>query len=104
MSQLSLAEVPEALGTAFAADPANTPREREQENVSLLARMMAAIVAGDFGTLHGCLAPDATLEMAVPHGVPWARRASGADEVAAAVAANFATVRDQRPEPLTVLA
>lgn len=105
MTQVPLAGVPDALGPAFTAgDPESGSRAAEQKNVDLISRMFQAIAAGRFDELRGWMAPDATFELAAPAGFPWVRRAAGADDVTAAVAANFATTRDQHPEPLALVA
>ena len=105
MRQVTLAEAPEELRTAFAeGDPASAGKEREGTNVELLGRLIAAIAAGRFDELRGILAPDVTFEIAAPPRFPWVRRAAGVDETIAAIAANFGTVRDQRPEPLGLVA
>lgn len=105
MTQVSLAQVPESLGTAFVAgDPEIGAKVEERANVEILGQMFHAIAAGRFEELRGFMAPDVTFELAAPAWIPWVRRAAGADEVTGAVAANFATVRDQRPEPLGLTA
>lgn len=105
MRQVTLAEVPDALGTAFAADdPASEAKERERTNVDRLGRIFQAIAAGRFDELRDLLAPDVTFELAGPARLCWVSRAEGADDVAAAIAANFGRVRDQRPEPLSLVA
>lgn len=105
MKQVSLAEVPGELATAFAAgDPASKARVQEGTNVEILGRMVAAIAGGRFDELRAFLAPEVTFELAGPARLPWVRRAAGADDVIAAIAANFGTVRDQRPEPLALVA
>ncbi|HEX8693721.1 MAG TPA: nuclear transport factor 2 family protein [Longimicrobium sp.] len=105
MKQVSLAEAPEELRTAFAeGDPASAGKEHEGTNVELLGRMVAAIAAGRFDELRGFLAPEATFELAMPARFPWVRRAAGAEDVIAAIAANFGQVRDQRSEPLALVA
>ena len=105
MRQVSLAEAPGELGTAFAAgDPAAAERAQERTNVEILGRMIAIIAAGRFDELRPFLAPDVTFEIAAPPRFPWARRAAGADDVLAAIAANFGQVGDQRPQPLALVA
>lgn len=105
MREVTLAEVPEALGPVFeAGDPLAKGRTWERRNLALMGEMVAAIAAGDYDQLRGHLCPDVTLEIAAPPSVPWVRRASGADEVIAAVRHNFRTLRDQRPTPLSIAA
>ena len=49
------------------------------------------------------LAPDVEYEMGAPESIPWCRRARGAGAVAAAIAENFASVREQRTQPLSLV-
>lgn len=105
MKQVSLAQVPEVLGTAFASgDPASAAKERERMNVDILGRIFVLIAAGRFDELRAFMAPDVTFELAGPARLCWVRRAEGADGVVAAIAENFGKVRDQRPEPLALVA
>src|SRR5688572_19079669 len=101
MRQVSLAEVPEELGTGFAAAGARgRATEEERANAESLQRMLRAIASGSYDELRELLAPDVTLEIAAPRRFPWIRRAAGADAVVEAIAHNFSTVRDQMPHPL----
>lgn len=105
MARVSLAEVPESLGAAFAAgDPESGERAGERTHVERLGQMFHAIAGGRYDGLRALLTDDVTFELAAPVGFAWVRRAAGADEVVAAIAANFASVRDQRPEPLVLAA
>jgi uncharacterized protein len=105
MKEMSLAEVPQALGPAFeAGDPLAAGRTRERRHVAIMAEIIAAIAAGSYVDLRGYMTPDVTLEIAAPATIPWVRHAAGADEVIAAVTHNFRTVRDQRPTPLALTA
>jgi ketosteroid isomerase-like protein len=105
MMEVSLDTVPGALGTAFAAgDAATAAKVEEQANIDRLQRMFGVIAAGRFEELPAFLAPDVRLEIVVPHGIPWVCSTAGAEEVAAAVAANFRAVCEQRPEPLALVA
>jgi ketosteroid isomerase-like protein len=105
MRQVSLAEVPEELGTEFAAADAKSPAtEEERANAESLQRMLHAIAGGRFDELRELLAPDVAFELAAPPRFPWTRRAAGQDAVVAAIAHNFSTVRDQMPHPLTMVA
>lgn len=104
MTQVSLAEIPQALGSAFeAGDDDADGKTRERGNVERIGRMVHAISQGRFNEVREQLAPDIIYEMAVPAHVPWRRHARGADEVAATLAENFATVRDQRTQPLSLV-
>lgn len=104
MAQVSLAEVPEVLVPAFTAgDAAADAKAQERENVERIGRMVHLISQGRFDELREHLAPDVEFEMAVPESIPWRRYARGADEVAAAIAENFATVSEQRPQPLSLV-
>jgi ketosteroid isomerase-like protein len=104
MTQVSLAEIPQALESAFVAgDEAAEAKAQEGANVARIGRMVHAIAEGRFDELREQLAPDVTYEMAVPPSVPWRRTATGADEVAAAIAQNFAAVREQRTQPLALV-
>lgn len=104
MTQVSLEEVPQVLGPAFVAgDAAAEGKERERANVERIGRMVHFIAQGRFDALREQLAPDVTYEMVVPAHIPWRRAARGADEVAAAIAENFATVREQRTQPLSLV-
>ena len=105
MKPVSLEKVPDELDAAFVAgDPDSAGKTQEQASVECLGRMVAAIAAGRFEELRGWLDPDVTFEIAGPTGLSWVGRAQGADAVAAAIAANFRTVRDQRTEPLALVA
>jgi ketosteroid isomerase-like protein len=105
MKQVPLAQIPEMLETAFAAaDPANAGKVQERSNVERVAEMIHLIAAGRFDELRELLAPDVTFELAAPARAPWVRRARGVDEVVAAIAKNFGSVRDQLPEPLGLVA
>ena len=105
MKEVSLAEVPGALGPVFeAGDPLAAGRTRERRNVALIGEIVGAIAAGDYEHVRGHLTPDVTMEIAAPSSVPWVRNATGADEVLAAVRHNFGTLRDQRPTPLALTA
>lgn len=104
MTQGTLDQMPEALGTAFAdGDPAHAWRVQESGNVELLGRMMQTIAAGRFDELAGHLADDVTFEMAVPDALGWVCHAYGRDEVARAIETNFGRVREQQPEPLSLV-
>jgi ketosteroid isomerase-like protein len=104
MRQVSLAEVPEEIGTEFAARDAKAPpTDEERVNAEVLQRMLHAIAAGRFGELRELLAPDVTFEMAVPPRFPWIRRAEGAEAVIEAIAHNFSTVCHQMPHPLAMV-
>jgi ketosteroid isomerase-like protein len=104
MTQVSLDEIPQVLGPAFAAgNAAARARERERGNVERLGRMVHCISRGRFDELREQLAPDVTYEMVAPERMPWRRAARGADEVAAAIAENFATLCEQRTEPLSLV-
>jgi ketosteroid isomerase-like protein len=104
MAQMSLAEIPHALGTVFmAGDPAVEGKAQERFNVEQLQRMVQAISQGRFDELRERLAPDVAYEMAAPKRFPWRRTASGAEEVAAAIAENFASVCEQRTQPLSLV-
>jgi ketosteroid isomerase-like protein len=104
MTRGTLDQMPEALGAAFAdGDAAHPWRVQEGANVELLGRMMQAIAAGRFDELHGYLADDVSFEMAVPDALPWICHAHGRDEVAQAIETNFGVVREQRPEPLSLV-
>lgn len=104
MTQGSLQDMPPVLDGAFrTGDAASEAKVQERENVELLGRMVYAISQGRFDELRGYLAEDVTYEAAAPPYVPWVRRASGADEVAAAIEHNFGHVCEQRPEPLSLV-
>ncbi|HYH79558.1 MAG TPA: nuclear transport factor 2 family protein [Longimicrobium sp.] len=105
MTEVSLAEVPGALGPAFeAGDPLAAGRTRERRHLGVMGEIVGAIAAGEYDELRELLCPDVTLEITVPPSVPWVRHAAGVDEVIAAVRHNFATLRDQRPTPLALAA
>jgi ketosteroid isomerase-like protein len=104
MTQVSLGEVARTLGPVYmAGDPAAEGKAQERSNVERLARMVEAISEGRFDELREQLAPDVAYEMAAPKRFPWRRTASGADEVAAAIAENFASVCEQRTQPLSLV-
>lgn len=104
MAGVSLEQVPQALGTAFAeGDPAHVWRVQEAANVEVLGRMVQAIAARQFDELRAHLADDVSYEIAVPASLPFVRQASGLDEVMGALAHNFNAVSEQRTEPLSVV-
>ena len=104
MTQGTLQEMPPVLDQAFQdGDAASEAKAQERGNVELLGRLVYAISQGRFDELREHLAPDVTYEAAAPPHVPWVRRASGPEEVAAAIEANFRHVCEQRPEPLSLV-
>jgi ketosteroid isomerase-like protein len=104
MTQVPLAEIPQVLVPAFAAgDGAAEAKVQERTNVERLGQMVEVISRGRFDELRERLAADVTYEMAAPPHVPWRRRTTGADQVTAAIAENFASVREQRTEPLALV-
>ena len=104
MTQVSLAEIPQTLGPVFmAGDPAADGKAQERSNVERIGRMVYAISQGRWDELREQLAPDVAYEMAAPARFPWRRTASGADEVAAAIQENFASVSEQRTQPLSLV-
>lgn len=104
MTQGTLQEMPPVLDRAFQdGDAASEAKPQERQNVELLGRMVYAISQGRFDELREMLAPDVTYEAAAPAHVPWVRHAAGADDVAAAIQANFGCVCEQRPEPLSLV-
>lgn len=105
MTEMSLAEVPQALGPAFVAShPDAAERVMEHRNLEVMGEIIHAIAAGSYREIAAHLAPDVTMEIAAPLAIPWVRNATGIDEVIAAVTHNFRTVRDQRPTPLALVA
>jgi len=105
MREVTLAEVPDALGPVFeAGDPLAKGRTWERRHLAIMGEIVAAIAAGEYDQLRAHLCPDVTLEIAAPPSVPWVRNAAGVDEVIAAVRHNFRTLRDQRPTPLALAA
>jgi ketosteroid isomerase-like protein len=104
MTQVSLAEIPQVLGPAFAAgDAGAAAKAQEQANVERIGRMVHCIAQGRFDELREQLAPEVTYEMAAPPSVPWRRSAFGVDEVAATIEENFAAVCEQRTQPLSLV-
>lgn len=104
MARVSLEQIPEVLVPAFAAgDAAAGAKTQERANVERIGRMVHAISQGRFDELREHLAPDVEYEMAVPESIPWRRHARGAGEVASAIAENFASVREQRTQPLSLV-
>jgi ketosteroid isomerase-like protein len=104
MEQVSLDRIPEVLIPAFAAgDDVADARVQERENVERIGRMVHLISQGRFGELREHLSPEVEYEMGAPESIPWCRRARGADAVAAAIAGNFASVREQRTQPLSLV-
>lgn len=104
MTQVSLTEIPQTLGPVFTAgDPAAEGKAQERSNVERIARMVHAISQGRWDEVRERLAPDVAYEMAAPARFPWRRTASGADEVAAAIEENFASVGEQRTQPLSLV-
>lgn len=105
MGEMTLAEVPEALGPVFEkGDPLAAGRTQERRYVAIMGQIVGAIAEGNYDELRNHLSPDVTLEIAAPPTIPWVRQATGVDEVVAAVAHNFRTVREQRPTPLALAA
>ncbi|HYR11890.1 MAG TPA: nuclear transport factor 2 family protein [Longimicrobium sp.] len=104
MAQVSLAEIPQVLGPAFAAgDAAAEAKVQEQANVERIGRMVHLIAEGRWDELREQLAPEVTYEMAVPPSIPWRRSAFGAAEVVATIAENFGCVCEQRTQPLSLV-
>ncbi|HEX5726732.1 MAG TPA: nuclear transport factor 2 family protein [Longimicrobiaceae bacterium] len=105
MPQITLKEVPDVLAPAFAeGDPAHDSRRQEQENVRVLEHLFGLIAAGRFEELPDLFTPEITFELAAPPELSWVREAAGPEAVAAAIAANFRSVREQRPELLSLVA
>ena len=105
MTEVPLALVAQGFGAAFmAGDPTSAAKEPERQNVDQLARLVHAISAGRFDEFRALLADDVEYELLGPPGSGWPYRVNGADAVAAAVEANFATVADQMPEMLAMTA
>ena len=104
MKQVTLPHVSEVLGPAFEqGDPEAASKVQERANVELMGRMFHAIAHGRFDEFRHHLAYDVSYEMAVPAHIPWVRHALGPEDVTAAVAANFRTLREQRSEPLALV-
>lgn len=104
MVQVPLREIPRTLGPVFmAGDPGAQGRTQEWGNVERIGRMVQAIAGGRFDELRERLAPDVAYEMAAPPRFPWRSTARGADEVAAAIRENFASVCEQRTQPLSLV-
>ena len=104
MTRVSLSEIPQVLGPAFAAgDAAAEAKAQEQANVERIGRMVRLIAEGRFDELREHLAPEVTYEMAAPSSIPWRRSAFGAAEVAATIEENFGAVREQRTQPLSLV-
>ncbi|HEU0016201.1 MAG TPA: nuclear transport factor 2 family protein [Longimicrobium sp.] len=105
MRQVTLAEVPEVLAPAFAeGDPDHASKPQERRNVDCVSEMFCAIREGRFGDLAAFMTPDVTLEISAPDSIPYEPFARGPEQVAAAVARNFAQATEQRPEPLALVA
>lgn len=95
----------EALQRAFEdEDPRPLVKEHEQAQVESLKRLMDSVGLGDIAQFELCLDPNIEMEIHAPSEFPWIRRARGADAVRAAVTHNFASVEDQVPQVLTVVA
>lgn len=105
MAEVPLIAVGDVLGAAFeAGDPAAATRAGERSNLQYLNELVRAIATKDFGALAARFTPDVTFELHAPPGIPWRRSARGPEAVASAIEANFRSVCDQRPEPLSLVA
>lgn len=105
MPEVPLVAVADVLGACFeAGDPAHAARTKERANLDQLNDLVLAIATKHFAGLAERFTPDVTFELHAPPGIPWRRQAQGAEAVASAIEANFRSVCDQRPNPLSLVA
>jgi uncharacterized protein len=76
----------------------------EAENVRVLREFYRAIERGDLAVVSAYFHDDMHLEITGPPSLPILGRWRGRDEVAAAVASNFAMLKNQRPEIRSLIA
>jgi ketosteroid isomerase-like protein len=76
----------------------------ESENVRVVRELYRAIERGDLAALSDCFHNDMDLEITGPPSLPILGRWRGRDEVATAVASNFAMLENQRPEIRSLIA
>ena len=105
MTEVPLIGVADVLGAAFeAGDAAHATRTKERGNLEHLNDLVRAIATKHFSDLADRFTPDITFELHAPPGIPWRRSARGPEAVASAIEANFRSVCDQRPDPLSLVA
>jgi ketosteroid isomerase-like protein len=73
-------------------------------NLRSVQARIDAISRGDFDAVLADAVPGITFEIFAPPEFPWVRRAQGVENLRAAVAQNFGSVEDQRPEITNVVA
>ena len=92
-------ELSKKLGDAAAQAPA----DRRAAHLRAIQAQIDAISAGDVASVLGQAHHDVELEIFAPLHFPWVTRARGLDEVRRAIAHNFDTVDEQRPEVLNIV-
>jgi uncharacterized protein len=83
---------------------AGVARPIEDSRIESLHRMMRALERGDLDAFQREMHADVEVEIHAPAEFPWRLAARGHDETRALLEHNFATVIDQRPELLSVVA
>jgi ketosteroid isomerase-like protein len=79
-------------------DPGAAAKRTESENVRLLQEQYRAVARQDFAGAMAFFADDVQFEIYGPKELPFTGKWRGRDEVATALAKNFALLADQRPE------
>jgi hypothetical protein len=76
----------------------------EESRVKSVQRMLGALGRADLDAFLAETHPDVEMEIHVPPQFPWTLRARGQQELRSLVEHNFATVTDQNPQVLNVVA
>jgi ketosteroid isomerase-like protein len=100
MPQHDFRHVTAQLTQALSAD---SEESRRATLIRSVERQIEAIGRGDLEGAIANAAPDVLLEIFAPDEFNWVRRAQGVDQLRRAIAHNFGSVEDQRPELLNVI-
>lgn len=105
MSEQRFPGVSDIICNAFECDdPAFHHKTLERTHVEAVQRQVTAIGTGDLGACLNECARDVELEIHCPEAFPWIKRARGLEEVRRALEHNFASVENQVPKVLHVVA
>ena len=78
--------------------------QAERQHLISIERQISAIARGDLDAALANAAPDVQLDIFAPREFQWIAHARGVDEMRRAIAVNFASVIDQAPAILNVIA